>query len=417
MRDAVERIVAARAARRRVRRRRRRRAISLLGRAARRRRPRDRKATRSLSRGTRCPTHASSPTRAFGTASRAGRRHRASTSRRRAPRRTRARAPCRTCAPAPTSTTTSAAATSRSTRSRCGSTATPELLDPCGGVADIAARRIRVLHDAFVPRRSDTHLPRPPLRRPPRSSRSNAHTARLCCATASATSRSSAASALRRELELIFAEDTAGVALEACQATGVLRATHPALRLGRRQFVAMTHARRPARATHAARLRAARRGGIAARTPTRSCARLRLKRARGRGRPRDARRWRSLAATLSRPRREAIRRRRAARPLIRPPPSPRSPALRADAIARQLALRYLDEWRHVKPMLTGRDLQELGVPAGPQRPARAAADPRRAARRLGQRPRRRASAGAPFREEHPRLRRPRTRRGTSPDGD
>jgi tRNA nucleotidyltransferase (CCA-adding enzyme) len=37
-----------------------------------------------------------------------------------------------------------------------------------------------------------------------------------------------------------------------------------------------------------------------------------------------------------------------------------------EPIARQLALRYLDEWRRVKPLLTGRDLQDLGVPAGPQ---------------------------------------------------
>ncbi len=41
-------------------------------------------------------------------------------------------------------------------------------------------------------------------------------------------------------------------------------------------------------------------------------------------------------------------------------------ACEPDQIARQLALRYLEEWRHVRPMLSGRDLQELGVPAGPQ---------------------------------------------------
>jgi tRNA nucleotidyltransferase (CCA-adding enzyme) len=37
-----------------------------------------------------------------------------------------------------------------------------------------------------------------------------------------------------------------------------------------------------------------------------------------------------------------------------------------DPIARQLALRYLDEWRHVKPLLGGDDLVALGVPNGPQ---------------------------------------------------
>jgi tRNA nucleotidyltransferase (CCA-adding enzyme) len=36
-----------------------------------------------------------------------------------------------------------------------------------------------------------------------------------------------------------------------------------------------------------------------------------------------------------------------------------------DAIARHLALRYLEEWRRVKPILTGEDLLEMGVPQGP----------------------------------------------------
>ena len=37
-----------------------------------------------------------------------------------------------------------------------------------------------------------------------------------------------------------------------------------------------------------------------------------------------------------------------------------------DAIVRQLALRYLAEWRHVKPLLRGDDLIQMGVPEGPQ---------------------------------------------------
>jgi hypothetical protein len=38
----------------------------------------------------------------------------------------------------------------------------------------------------------------------------------------------------------------------------------------------------------------------------------------------------------------------------------------ADSIAAQLSLRYLAEWRQVKPMLHGDDLARLGVPEGPQ---------------------------------------------------
>jgi hypothetical protein len=37
-----------------------------------------------------------------------------------------------------------------------------------------------------------------------------------------------------------------------------------------------------------------------------------------------------------------------------------------ERIAGALALRYLEEWRHVRPALGGRDLLELGVPEGPQ---------------------------------------------------
>src|SRR4029079_6315233 len=37
-----------------------------------------------------------------------------------------------------------------------------------------------------------------------------------------------------------------------------------------------------------------------------------------------------------------------------------------DAIAGQLALRYLEDWRHVKAILSGKDLMQLGVPKGPQ---------------------------------------------------
>ena len=47
-------------------------------------------------------------------------------------------------------------------------------------------------------------------------------------------------------------------------------------------------------------------------------------------------------------------------------------ALRVTALLSQgeassgLAMRYLDEWRHVKPRLNGRDLARLGVPEGPR---------------------------------------------------
>ena len=48
----------------------------------------------------------------------------------------------------------------------------------------------------------------------------------------------------------------------------------------------------------------------------------------------------------------------------------------------QLALRYLAEWRHVRPLLRGDDLQRSACPPV-RRSRRTAAHPRRAARRLG----------------------------------
>ncbi|MBI5289976.1 MAG: hypothetical protein HY873_13465, partial [Chloroflexi bacterium] len=50
-----------------------------------------------------------------------------------------------------------------------------------------------------------------------------------------------------------------------------------------------------------------------------------------------------------------------------PPPAIAAYAATAgDAIARQLARRYLEEWRHVKPLLHGDELAAMGVPVGPQ---------------------------------------------------
>ena len=40
--------------------------------------------------------------------------------------------------------------------------------------------------------------------------------------------------------------------------------------------------------------------------------------------------------------------------------------LSRDEVSSGLALRYLNEWRHVKPRLNGRDLARLGVPEGPR---------------------------------------------------
>ncbi len=236
----------------------------------------------------------------------------------------------------------------------------PGLLDPCGGIADIAARRLRVLHDASFAD-DPTRIFRA-LRYAARLGFTlDAHTASLLRDGAAFIDALSGAR-VRREFELIFQEETAGITLEACQATGVLRVVHTALR--------WDHARSQALALHAGRAPrpllgfALLAGAASPDDADEISTRLRLTRleaAAVRAMPALA----AVAPTLSR---------REAKPSGVVVLLDRFPAaavaafsgIAPEPIARQLALRYLDEWRRVKPLLTGRDLQDLGVPAGPQ---------------------------------------------------
>jgi len=235
------------------------------------------------------------------------------------------------------------------------------LVDPCGGVADIAARRLRVLHARSF------------IEDPTRVFRALRYGARLGFeleAETAALLRGGVAhiealtgERIRRELELIFGEETAGVTLEACQATGALRSAHVALRWDAEKSAVLdagvvTGATRVTLgfALLASEASAAEAGAI--------CARLRLTRA-------EAAAVRGIAALAPV---SVMLRRAEAKPsgvvlLLDRYPAASVAAYAgtaADAIARRLALRYLEEWRYVKPMLSGRDLQELGVPEGRQ---------------------------------------------------
>jgi tRNA nucleotidyltransferase (CCA-adding enzyme) len=237
---------------------------------------------------------------------------------------------------------------------------TPALLDPCGGVADVAARRLRVLHDASFAD-DPTRIFRA-LRYAARLEFTlDTHTARLLREGVGFIAELSG-QRVRREFELVFLEETAGVTLEACQATGVLRSVHPVLRWDAERSQAMTqHGGRAPRALLGFALLA---GSASPQDADEICARLRLTRPEAaalRAMPALA----AVSATLSR---------RDAKPSGVVVLLDRFPAaavaafagIAPEPIARQLALRYLDEWRRVKPLLTGRDLQDLGVPAGPQ---------------------------------------------------
>jgi tRNA nucleotidyltransferase (CCA-adding enzyme) len=233
------------------------------------------------------------------------------------------------------------------------------LADPCGGADDIAARLVRVLHDrSFAD--DATRIFRA-LRYAARLGFSlEAQTAALL---RDGTGHIAAVGGerLRREIELMIEEPAAGPALEACQATGALRAVHPALLWDETNTRALGAEHGAPRVAYGFALLAARASSDAAEA---ICERLKLKRD-------EAAAVRGIAAMRGV---EKMLRRPHAKPsgvvvlLDRFPAAAVAgfAATAADAIARQMALRYLDEWRHVKPMLSGRDLREMGVPAGPQ---------------------------------------------------
>ncbi len=237
------------------------------------------------------------------------------------------------------------------------------LLDPCAGAADIAAGRIRVLHDRSF--EDDATRIFRALRYAARLGFAlEGHTAALArdgvpfIATVGGER-------VRRELELIMRERTGGLALEAAQATGALRGVHPALQWDAGTSLALSAAT-----------------GVDAGSPfgfallasqvepadaVAICERLRLTHA-------EAEAVRGIAALAAAPAMTAMLRRPEAKPsgivtlLDRFPTTSVAAfvATAADAIARQMAARYLDDWRHVRPLLSGSDLQELGVPEGPQ---------------------------------------------------
>jgi tRNA nucleotidyltransferase (CCA-adding enzyme) len=250
------------------------------------------------------------------------------------------------------------------------------LIDPCGGIDDLRARRIRVLHDVSF--RDDAtrifrafrYAARLGFTIDPRTRTlvddGIAHIARV------------GGERLRRELELLFEEETGAVALEACDAAGALHAIHPALRWTPAASPAFSD--RHIRATliepgspSPRRWRGGRgvRYGFALLAADASpddaaaiIARLKLKRGEAAAVTGIAA-LRNTAATLARP---------DAKPsgvvvlLDRYPEESVAAfaAMHRGAIAGRLALRYLAEWRDVKPALNGRNLLAMGVPEGPR---------------------------------------------------
>jgi tRNA nucleotidyltransferase (CCA-adding enzyme) len=237
----------------------------------------------------------------------------------------------------------------------------PVILDPCGGVADIHAARVRALHDASF--QDDAT----------RIFRALRYAARLTFTleshTAGILSRdlryidAIGGERLRREMGLILAEPKGGDALEAAQRFGALERAHPALSWDKETSDALASPvpKRIALLPYGFALLAA---NASLEEAALIATRLKLKQ--------DE--VAAVSGIASMRQVTAMLRRPDAKPsgivllLDRFPLAAVAAraAVERDPIARQLALRYLEEWRSVKPLLHGDELIEMGVPAGPQ---------------------------------------------------
>lgn len=236
-----------------------------------------------------------------------------------------------------------------------------ELLDPAGGIADIAGMRIRVLHDQSF---ADD---------PTRIFRAFRYAARLDFTIEPRTSSLLASSLpfvrdvggerLRREIELILSDMPPGAALEAAHSAGALQVVHPALHWSRSKSEAYTDVTLPPkeRVPYGFALLAS---GATDDEAAAIIGRLRLKRDESAAVAGVA----AIRAVSDLLRRPDVKPSGAVMLLDRFP----APAIAAyahttgNAIARSIMLRYLEDWRRTRPMLSGRDLIEMGVPAGPQ---------------------------------------------------
>ncbi|MDE3094596.1 MAG: CCA tRNA nucleotidyltransferase [Chloroflexota bacterium] len=235
------------------------------------------------------------------------------------------------------------------------------LLDPSDGIADIAAKRIRVLHDrSFV---DD----------PTRVFRAFRYAARLefvieprtAALLASGLPRVRAVSGerLRREVELMLADTPPGAALEAAHTAGALQALQAALHwsAAKSEAYAAGGVEEKALAPYGFALLAS---GTSPEQAEGVVRRLRLKRDEAAA-VRGVAALRAVSDLLRRP---DLKPSGAAMLLDRYPRAAIGAYARTtgNAIAREIMLRYLEEWRDARPILSGRDLIEMGVPEGPQ---------------------------------------------------
>ena len=240
-------------------------------------------------------------------------------------------------------------------------TETGRLLDPHGGQQDLAARRLRVLHDRSF-QDDATRMLRGFRYEGRLGFRFEAATQRLLRRNLSYLDTVSGPR-LRRELLAILAEDQPERVLARGQTLGVLSALHPALSLNRRRVAAFVAARDRSLASLDDVYLCLLTAEAAQAQVEEAILRLSLHAAFARA-LRDAARLRERASQLAAPNLRpsqvvstlepfsaaAV----AAQALLQPP-----------GVVRERLWHYLEHWRYRRPALRGRDLQALGVEPGP----------------------------------------------------
>ena len=235
------------------------------------------------------------------------------------------------------------------------------VLDPCGGQDDIRSRTIRVLHDGSF-RDDATRMLRAVRYEQRLSFRLSHDTEALLMSNASYLDTISG-DRLRREMSLIFKEEQASAILLRAAHLGLLAALYRHLpseeelecRLS--AIPASAHSRNPRSylALLAGTMDESQAEGFIQRLkmpPTEAKT------------VRDAVKARSAVASLGS--KDSPSRIAAALQGLDPHALRVAALLSRNEGSSGLALRYLNEWRHVKPRLNGRDLARLGIPQGPR---------------------------------------------------
>ena len=235
------------------------------------------------------------------------------------------------------------------------------VLDPCQGQDDIRSRTIRVLHDGSF--RDDATRMLRAIRYEQRLGFSLSHETEALLTSNASYLDTISGDRLRRETSIIFREEKAPAILLRAAGLGLLAALYRHLpseeELDRRlsAIPASAHIGNPRSylALLAAAMNESQAEGFIQRLkmpPTEAKT------------VRDAIEARSAVASLGS--KESPSRIVAALQGLDPHALRVAALLSPDEASSGLALRYLNEWRHVKPRLNGRDLARLGIPQGPR---------------------------------------------------